>query len=321
LARISIMLMKHRQALGTRSFSFYELMGAASMRRFGSSRLVLAFVFVCVAGTGSLSRGDDPAKPDDARKQALTRLQGTWQLIHAESEGKVTPAEAVARTTVTVEGEKHTVRVGENVIVKDVPFVFDPTTTPPSTEDTVKGADGAEHKIRGIYRQIGDVLVSCVGATDAERPTKFQVAEGSGCSLRVFRRKGSEAQEKAVAAALPKFAGTWTISSQTINGQDTPAEQLQGTKLEIDANGHFVTITRFGKLPGIFAVNPIATPGTIDLVLLGGPVTGAVITGIYQLDGNRLVESVIPNGKERPRNLDKPGAGDPQTLQVLERQP
>jgi uncharacterized protein (TIGR03067 family) len=265
-------------------------------------------------------RADDPPRPDDARRQALERFQGTWQLVHAESDGKSAPGDRVAQTRVTIKDSTHTVRFGDTVIVDAVPFVFDPTTTPPSTEDTVKTADG-EKKIRGIYNLAGDVFVSCVGPSDGDRPTEFKAPAGSGRTLRVFRRLGSEEQEAAIAAELPRFEGTWAIESQAMKGQTLTAADLRGTQLVIEPDGHFVVVVPEGKLPGVFAVSPGASPKRIDIVLLGGNKPGNVVQGLYRLEGDTLTESVTPGGSERPSTMTSPAATDTHILQVLKRQP
>src|SRR3954447_17899147 len=49
------------------------------------------------------------APKDEAVKQELAKVQGTWQLVSAETDGKTAPDEQVKKTRVVIEGGKHTV--------------------------------------------------------------------------------------------------------------------------------------------------------------------------------------------------------------------
>jgi len=120
----------------------------------------------------------------DPAAEELKRFQGTWQLIKAEADGKVMAPEVADKIRVTIKGNKHTVTFGTDTLAKDITFRVDPTRKPSEVTDTLP--DGKE--IKGIYRLEGDMLTSCVGGVDKERPKEFSGKEGSGQTLRVFRR-------------------------------------------------------------------------------------------------------------------------------------
>ena len=48
----------------------------------------------------------------------LQKFQGTWQLVSAETDGKSAPDEQVKKTRVVIEGGKHTVHVGDTMVVE-----------------------------------------------------------------------------------------------------------------------------------------------------------------------------------------------------------
>jgi uncharacterized protein (TIGR03067 family) len=121
---------------------------------------------------------------DDAVERELAKFNGTWQLISAEKDGKKTPEDVVKKIKVVMKDGKHTVYFGDDTVVKEVPFIVDPTKTPKRVTDTLK--DG--QKINGIYELHGDTLKSCVAAAGKDFPTEFSAKEGTGQTLRIFKR-------------------------------------------------------------------------------------------------------------------------------------
>ena len=136
-----------------------------------------------IALAAGIALAADAPKEEAVRKE-LERFQGAWQLVSAETDGKQAPEEQVKMIKVVIKGSKHTVFFGEEPIVKDTPFMIDPTKKPKQSTDTLP--DGKE--IRGIYELDGDTLKSCVGGIGKERPTEFTAKAGTGQTLQVFKR-------------------------------------------------------------------------------------------------------------------------------------
>jgi uncharacterized protein (TIGR03067 family) len=268
------------------------------------------------------------AEPDRAKDQAvaedLTRLQGTWQLIFAKSDGKKTPEAQVKQIRVIIENDHHTVMFGDQVVVHKVKFTLDPTTSPKSTEDTLEQAPHKGKKIRGIYRVDGDSLTSCVGPIDGPRPTEFASMPGSGWTLRRYRRVkpvtdaahvGSEdANDKEYKA----FEGTWRFVSLEMGGKALPAETFKAARL-ICKGREFTSIDSGETSRGTYSVDVTQSPKTIDATFTDGPSKGHVLRGIYELKGDIYKVCMSLPGEARPNTFEsKPGSRH--VLEVLQRE-
>jgi uncharacterized protein (TIGR03067 family) len=126
--------------------------------------------------------GSGPAEPDPIKAE-LAKMQGTWQLVSAESGGKKTPDEQVKKIRVVIKGDMHSVYFGEKTIAKKVRFKIDPTKSPKTVDDFLD--DGKV--IRSIYELKGDTLKSCVAPPGEDRPKEFAAPAGSRYTLRIFK--------------------------------------------------------------------------------------------------------------------------------------
>ena len=144
----------------------------------GQVALPLAVGWVLAPGLRGL------AGPEDPMKRELAKVQGTWQLVSAETDGKEAPAEQVRKVRVVIKGDRHTVFFGDQAVAKEVLFKLDPAKTPRAVDDLLPGGK----RILGIYEVDGDTLRSCVAPAGKDRPTRFSAESGSGHTLRVFRR-------------------------------------------------------------------------------------------------------------------------------------
>jgi len=134
---------------------------------------------VLIVATGAVALSAVDAREDEGKK-----FEGTWQLISATKNGKETPADVVKKIQVIIKGGKHSVRFGEELLAKEIPFKVDVSKTPYETTDTLP--DGKV--IRGIYKLEGDTLTSCVAEPDKDRPREFSAKPDTGHTLRVFKR-------------------------------------------------------------------------------------------------------------------------------------
>ena len=128
--------------------------------------------------------GAASAADEGAVKVELAKLEGTWQLVSGVNNGKQIPEDVVKMIRVVIKDGKHSVYFGNESAVKETPFTLDPAKDPKTSTD--KLPDGRE--IKGIYKLDDDTLTSCVAEPGKNCPTEFSSKEGSGWTLRVFKR-------------------------------------------------------------------------------------------------------------------------------------
>ena len=279
---------------------------------------MIAIGWVTVA-VGLFLGGDAPTKADGGSSEAeLAKVQGTWQLISAETDGVKPPEDRVRSIRVTIAGKEHTVRFGDQVVARGVHFEMDPTKSPKQVNDTIEDGPQKGMQILDIYKIEGDTLTSCVAPIGSDaRPTRFVSKPGTGHTLRVFRRVTTGDAQGTVEAELARFEGTWRVASMEIEGKLIPEANYKDEVMVLKGD-RSTTTTPGGEIKGVFKVNPTTVPKTIDVTVAGGPGKGRTHLGIYELNGDTYKVCIGLTGKPRPTEFTtKPGSGT--VLEVFKR--
>jgi len=122
---------------------------------------------------------------DAGVKKELDQLQGTWQMVSHEVDGK--PDDALKGAMRVVEGDKFTIKKGDKVL-RAATIKLDPTKKPKWIDITfTEGLEKGKTRL-GIYVLEGDTQKICYGDLDKERPTEFVSKTGTGHRLVVFKR-------------------------------------------------------------------------------------------------------------------------------------
>ena len=140
--------------------------------RIALGTLLCTLVLTAPGGTGA--RADDRA---DVEKE-LKKFQGTWTFESVEAGGKEVPAAEFKGITVTFEGDKYTVRKGDEVI-QAATQKLDPSKSPKTLDGTIADGPNKGTVILGIYEISGDTLKVCFDPEGKKRPTEFKGESGS----------------------------------------------------------------------------------------------------------------------------------------------
>ncbi len=112
---------------------------------------------------------------------------------------------------------------------------------------------------------------------------------------------GTRAGDKAdVQKELKKFHGVWTFESIEAGGKKPPADTLKG--LTVTFAGDKYTVKKGDEViqVGRQKLDPSKSPKAIDVMVIEGLNKGAVMLGIYEIDGDTLKVCFDEEGKKRP---------------------
>ncbi len=130
-----------------------------------------------VLAAGLLLGADDPKPTAGSDKD---RLQGTWQAVSSQNDGRDDPDAQAHRLTFA--GETFTIRRDGHVMIKGT-FRIDPDKKPKTIDMILTEAPRDDQRGKtalGIYELDGDTLKWCVGRPgEGERPKEFAAKDGS----------------------------------------------------------------------------------------------------------------------------------------------
>src|SRR5262245_49523879 len=149
-------------------------------------RIPLAALF-CVVGfaasDGTDARADDKA---DLEKE-VKKFQGIWTIESSVTAGIEIPADQLKGFVVIFEGDKHTLKYGDQVFQVGTQKI-DPSKSPKTIDVTMTEGPEKGSVMLGIYQIDGDTLKVCFDSKGKTRPTEFKSAPGSEIFLNVHKR-------------------------------------------------------------------------------------------------------------------------------------
>jgi uncharacterized protein (TIGR03067 family) len=148
-----------------------------------SSSVVLFCAVGFAASGGTFTLADDKAELDKEAK----KFQGAWTIESSVAGGNELSADDLKTLVVTFEGDKHTVKNGEEVIQVGTQKL-DPSKSPKTIDVTMVEGPHKGTVMLGIYEFDGDTLKVCFDPEGKTRPTEFKSEPGSKYFVNVHKR-------------------------------------------------------------------------------------------------------------------------------------
>jgi uncharacterized protein (TIGR03067 family) len=137
---------------------------------------LLALLFVVAVSVAADDASDESAK-----------FNGTWVLIRATMSGIEMPKDVLGKSTMTINGTKHTVHLADETY--EGTHRYDPSQDPKAYDTTVTTGANKGVKQVGIYRLDGDELSICLATSGFPRPKDFKADDKSNNTLTVWKRQ------------------------------------------------------------------------------------------------------------------------------------
>ena len=122
----------------------------------------------------------------DANKEALKKVEGKWVMVSGEVNGQKLPDNVVQAATLTLAGDKHTVKVGDVTIIGT--NKVDITKKPNEIDSMDTAGPNAGKTTLGIMKLEGDQMSVCFAAAGKARPTEFTTKSGTGEIYHAWKR-------------------------------------------------------------------------------------------------------------------------------------
>ena len=122
---------------------------------------------------------------DDAVKKDVDAMQGKWQIVSLERDGK--SVEVGKDAVRVIKDNTYTVTPRPGTTIEGM-FTIDPTAKPKTFDGTATTGDNKGKTVLGIYKIEDDMLTLCWALPGKDRPTEFKSAEGSGVFLAVHKK-------------------------------------------------------------------------------------------------------------------------------------
>jgi uncharacterized protein (TIGR03067 family) len=147
-----------------------------------SSSVVFCAIGFAASGASGTVANDKAELEKEARK-----FQGTWTFESSVMGGEELPADHLKLVVVTFEGDKHTVKRGDEVIQVGTQKL-DPSMTPKTIDVTMLEGPHKGTVMPGIYEINADTLKVCFDPEGKTRPTEFKSPPGSKNFVNVHKR-------------------------------------------------------------------------------------------------------------------------------------
>jgi uncharacterized protein (TIGR03067 family) len=223
-------------------------------------------------------------------KPDIETLQGTWNIVSLEMEGRKYPA---AGAQIAIKGGRFT---SLNMGAEYSGTMAVDESASPKTFDLLfeKGPEEGNRSL-GIYELDGDTWKICLGLTGKTRPTKFVSAPGTGHALEILKRERNGAKKQLPAfdenaEPVAELEGDWFMVSCRQDGQPMDSGFVKSAKREFRGNTTTLTVGGRAVVKSRFTADSIGK--TIEYADLRQH-------GIYQVTDTRPADFTASPGDGR----------------------
>ena len=149
-------------------------------------RIAFVALFCAVGFTASGGSGTLADEKGDLEKE-VKKFQGTWTIESSVTGGKELPADDLKGFILTFEGDKHTLKKGDEVVQVGTQKL-DPSKSPKTIDVTMTEGPNKGKVMLGIYEIDADTLKVCFDPLGKKRPTEFKSAPGSENFVNIHKR-------------------------------------------------------------------------------------------------------------------------------------
>ncbi len=144
------------------------------------TRFALLFAALALAAPAAAVAQEQPAQEE------LKKLSGTYFMVRGEEAGKPIPPEIVRTAKLTLEGNSHVVKLGDETIRGT--HTVNPLEKPRSINATDTMGRFAGKTVKGIYKFEDETFTVSFAAPNEPRPIDFVTTGKPGRLMHVWKR-------------------------------------------------------------------------------------------------------------------------------------
>jgi len=190
---------------------------------------------------------DEKADPENEVK----KFQGAWTIESSEYGGQKLPGELLKAFIVVYEGDKHTVKNGDQVIQVGTQKI-DPSKSPKTIDVTMTEGPNKGVVMLGIYEIDEDTLKACFDASGKTRPTEFKSPAGSQIFVNVHKRVNKAPAPEAKIYTpqrehdlLKRFEGAWRYERLSTAADGSAPAKIGAGEIKAELLGDFFVVSKW----------------------------------------------------------------------------
>jgi uncharacterized protein (TIGR03067 family) len=234
-------------------------------------------------------------------KPGMEELQGTWDIVSLELDGRKYPP---GGSRIAIHGDRFE---SLNMGAEYSGTISVDASANPKTFDLhyEKGPEAGKTSL-GIFELEADRWTICLGLAGVGRPTEFVAAPGAGHALEKLKRNRGGASERIpvadqTAPVVAELEGEWSMVSCLQDGQPMDAGFVKTARREFRGNTTTLSVGGRPYMKSHFTADAAAM--TIDYL-------DQRQQGIYDVSGDRLRTCLVVAGETRPTDFSAtPGDG------------